>query len=69
VKSHRETYPEQYAHPRVGERVVVRRQDGTVAVRGVIERVVSSRFGPLALLEGQSPREAWALSACKVERE
>jgi hypothetical protein len=48
ARTHREAYPEQYTHPRVGERVVVHGRTGT------IERVVSSRFGLLAQLAGES---------------
>lgn len=47
MKSHKETYPEQYSHPLVGK--VVTCPDGTT---GTVSRVVCSvRWGELAVLE------------------
>jgi hypothetical protein len=46
VKTHRELYPQQYTHPLVGK---------TVRVHGqiiVVARVVSSRWGLIAMVEG-----------------
>jgi hypothetical protein len=48
IKTHREQYPEQYNHPLVGYRV---RVDTIV---GIVTRVVPSRLGPLAEIDGQS---------------
>ena len=50
MKTHRETYPEQYSHPLVGVRVRLR----TGALTGTVTRVVSSRFGQLAEIDGNS---------------
>jgi len=49
--NHRTMYPEQYAHPLCGKTV---RTSTTPPGKneGVVERVVTSRFGPLAILEG-----------------
>jgi len=67
MKTHRETYPEQYEHPLCGRRVRVVTGAG-FQTDGVVERVVSTRFGLLAHLEGE-PRVAWALNDCTpVER-
>jgi len=44
--SHRELYPEQYTHELVGKRV--QNSEGKC---GTVERVVSSRFGPLAKID------------------
>jgi hypothetical protein len=49
--SHRDCYPEQYQHPLVGKRVRVSTRKGHEE-EGVVERVVSTRFGLLAHLEG-----------------
>lgn len=59
---HREMFPEQYEHPLCGKEVFVEGvQD---PIRGVVERVVGSRFGPLAILEG-SGGVAYQISQCK----
>ena len=55
--SHREAYPEQYAHPLVGKRVS---QDGKKL--GVVKRVFSTRFGRLAQIEGQDAKRAFAIA-------
>lgn len=68
MKTHRETYPEQYAHPLVGKRVRVRpRGPSTEAIaEGVVERVVTSpRWGQLAHLEGDA-KSFWAVAALEV---
>ncbi len=49
MKSHREMYPEQYTHPLVGKRVTV----GST-VNGIVTRVVPSRFGQLAEIDGNA---------------
>jgi len=43
-KTHRELYPEQYTHPLVGQRVTVRQGR-------IVERVVPTKWGPLAVLQ------------------
>ena len=57
-KSHRELYPGQYSHPLVGKRVRVHGKEG------VVERVVNSQFGQLAILKGGG-NTAWAVEDCK----
>lgn len=76
VPTHREMYPDQYSHPRCGQHVQVvykgkltTKRDGT-PVTGIIERVVNSRYGLIAILEGSRFGEndgdpAWLLSDCK----
>lgn len=59
AKSHREAYPEQYAHPMVGKRVESCGKTGTV------ERVVGSRFGQMAHLDCDSEGTFRLLSMCK----
>lgn len=46
-KSHRELYPEQYTHPSIGKMATTK--DGE---SGRIMRVMSTRWGPLAELDG-----------------
>lgn len=58
-QTHRERYPEQYEHPLVGRRV---RVPGT-NVEGVVERVVDTRFGKLAVIGGTN---AWPVQKCEV---
>lgn len=60
---HKFWYPDQYRHALVGKTVVVNTGKGP-DVHGRVERVVGSRFGPLAILEGQ-PDVAWAVKDCK----
>jgi hypothetical protein len=55
-------FSEQYQHPLVGKRIQVNTRTGCMA-EGVVERVVSSRFGLLACLEGENGR-AWAVNQC-----
>jgi hypothetical protein len=50
MKSHRETYPDQYRHPFCGKAVVV--DTGKFRTEGIFERSVTTRFGTLAILEG-----------------
>lgn len=68
MKSHRETYPEQYTHRLCGRpvRVII---EGNVRREGVVRRVITSaRFGPLVILEG-SAEEAWAIANVKEANE
>jgi len=49
MQTHRELYPEQYAHRLVGKKVkVVSVKDGSILSQGKVERVVSTRWGMLA---------------------
>jgi hypothetical protein len=59
---HRDCYPDQYRHPLVGKRVKVRTRTSH-ETEGVVERVVQTRFGPLAHLEGGGDT-AWLVSDC-----
>ncbi len=61
-QSHRELYPDQYAHPLCGKRVRVKSDDHEF--EDVVERVVMSRFGELAILEGQPHTKAWSVRSC-----
>lgn len=62
-KSHREAYPEQYEHPAVGKAVTT--PDGT---QGTVERVMATRFGPMAMLVGQ-PDKGWLVSSLTFNEE
>jgi hypothetical protein len=69
-KMHREAYPGQYTHRLVGREVIVYGSSGTLLASGKVERVVNSRFGPLAIIEGDKDGSAYALKDCKIkERE
>jgi hypothetical protein len=61
MKTHRESYPEQYNHPLCGKEVRIK-TNGTV---GTVERVVDSRFGKLAILKGNSVT-AWLVDYCET---
>lgn len=50
MKTHRELYPSQYEHELVGQIV---RHKTKPEIEGECTRVVSSRFGKLAHVEGQ----------------
>lgn len=60
MKTHRELYPEQYAHPLVGKRVKT-----PANTEGVVERVVDTRWGKLAILENTHGR-AYPVERCSV---
>ncbi len=61
MKTHRETYPEQYTHPLVGKEVRIKISTTT----GTVDRVVTSaQFGQLAHLTGSDV--FWAVSDCEV---
>lgn len=47
-RTHREAYPDQYAHPLCGHRVVT--GTGPAQRSGILHRVVSSRFGQMGIL-------------------
>ena len=64
-KSHRESYPWQYEHKRVGERVKVVQQDRELA-KGTITRVVNSRFEQIAFLDDNNDT-GYLLSHCKKD--
>lgn len=59
MNKHRELYPEQYSHPLCGKPVAVLDRDGNEHIRGILRRTVESRFGPLAILDGNE--NAYAL--------
>lgn len=61
--THREAYPEQYAHPRVGELVRYGQKGGEVT-RGKIERVFNTRFGQLCKLEAVHGEVFYPLRDC-----
>ena len=51
MKTHRDTYPEQYTDPLIGERVEIRcnlNDPDKVVATGVVERVMDTRFGRMA---------------------
>lgn len=60
--SHRDCYPEQYTHALVGKRVQVETGTGH-RTAGVVERVVETRFGLLAHLQGNDD-QAWRVQDC-----
>jgi hypothetical protein len=62
MQSHRDLYPAQYEHPLCGKRV--RTADGKVS--GTVERVVASRFGPLAILKEHGAEQSWAVNTLTV---
>jgi hypothetical protein len=67
MKTHKETYPEQYTHPLVGKqvRVVIVKQGGAREIaRGTLTRVVSSSFGQLAILDGDAA-VAYSIRDCQ----
>ena len=69
MKSHRETYPEQYSDPLCGKDVQIIHEGKQIA-HGKVERVVPSRFGLLVILEGHQqgyirlPLNAYAFTEC-----
>ena len=63
-KLHKEMYPEQYAHALCGETVYVR--DSKPQITGVVERVVSSRFGQLAHLKQSDPKTFYGVNQLVV---
>lgn len=62
ARTHREAYPEQYAHPMVGRRVKL--PSGQL---GAIERVVGSRFGQMVHLDTDAEGSFRLLSTCEVQ--
>ena len=64
--SHRDLYPDQYVDPLCGLRVRVANatDDGGKPVEGTVERVVSSRFGALAILAEYGAARAWPTGDC-----
>ncbi len=62
MKTHRELHPEQYKHFLVGRFVTVV-VGGRILTTGVVERVVDSRFGRLAILPDQKGK-AFAVRDC-----
>ena len=67
MQTHRELYPDQYTHPLVGEDVkVVSKKDGSIIVRGNVERVVNTRWGQLAKIAGAGDT-FYAVRDCHIE--
>lgn len=60
MKSHRETYPDQYTHPLVDKPVTLKRGNGVY--HGTLERVVQTQFGPLGIIQELGGREAYSMS-------
>lgn len=60
-KTHREMYPGQYTHPLCGKLVKLK---GSLGKGFRVERVVSSRFGLLAIPEGGDGKTAYAVHQC-----
>ena len=57
MKSHKEIYPEQYSNPLCGKAVAVLDKARDVIVdRGIVDRVVHTRFGMLAHLVDSGDR-------------
>ena len=65
--SHRHLYPTQYVDPLCGLRVRVANatDDAGEPVEGTVERVVASRFGPLAVLAEYGAARGWPTADCK----
>ena len=67
MKSHRETYPEQYTHSLVGKRVDIVARGGKIRAHGVVLRVMDTRFGKLCMLDdGTEGRLAYAVCEARV---
>ncbi len=64
LRSHRDCYPDQYAHHLVGKSVKVKTRTG-FKTEGTVERVVGTRFGQLAHLD-TSGDTAYLLRDCTV---
>lgn len=64
MNTHKDLYPEQYRHELVGKfvEVVI---DGNVIGRGMVERVTTSRFGPIAVLWNE-PATGYRPQHCRV---
>ncbi len=64
MTKHEKLYPAQYSHPLVRHYVrVVSRKTGKQLACGIVERVVRTRFGRLAILVGHD-RTAWSVNDC-----
>ena len=66
---HRDWYPDQYQAFLCGKRVRVETTLGGYRGEGVVDRVVSSRFGRLALVPEISETTWWLTSDCQVVAE
>lgn len=62
--THQEKYPKQYSHALYGTMVRVVTHKGQLQKTGVVERVVQSRFGMLAILQGKD-ETGWRVQDCK----
>jgi hypothetical protein len=67
IPGHRDRYPAQYTHPLCGLRVRVENatDDAGAPVCGIVERVVPSQFGQLAILAEYGTDQTWLASACR----
>ena len=63
ITEHQRRYPEQYSHPLVGKAVELKK---TGKPLGTVTRVVSSRFGLLAILNEDSST-AYSIVDLKVQ--
>lgn len=63
MTTHREMYPEQYQHALVGQHVTVDLH-GHIHARGIVERVLRTQFGMLAIVQHDQPGRAWAIKDC-----
>lgn len=65
MDDHKRRYPEQYTHELVGQTVTVSYPSGST-VTGRVNRVVRSRFGLLAIIDGDEPGKAHAISKLHI---
>ncbi|MCR9292032.1 MAG: hypothetical protein NXI32_04885 [bacterium] len=63
MKTHREMYPSQYTHKLCGKKVRYKQDHNT---QGHVERVVPTRFGPLAILKEIGDATAFAIWQLEV---
>lgn len=63
IADHKRCFPEQYSHPLCGKMVRVKTCAGDQG-SGVVERVVSSRFGMLANIPSISTEDWWRVQDC-----
>ena len=60
MKTHKETYPEQYSHPMCGKRVQAVHK-GKVLADGTVTRVMGTKFVPLAEIDTAKKGTAYSL--------
>lgn len=66
LADHKRRYPEQYNHALCGKRVQVKTSAG-VQGEGIVERVVHSRFGQLAIVPEISTETWWSVLDCYIK--